>query len=278
MAQSNTALKQPQEATQSPFLGWVFPLRQVDQDAIRDAMVTFCFENTPLAHRLQCMVELSACLSGRESELGHPGSTVGQSLACFESESELKAFSLRLSKRMPQGGDGVGVLAQMVQMRLLQSEWGVGEDFRTLWSRSVVARLGSTRSILKDPQTAWRALCSQIAALNAVIPGRVDSFSAQFCANYWSRCFWRNGEMTLAHTQRLLALIGLVRMTIACDPDVRAVRGKGREALTEAFDAAARKNTWVALRAFDQHPAFEAVLDSVDPLAGLNETRALCQI
>lgn len=278
MAQSNTALKRPQEATQSPFLGWIFPLRQVDQDAIRDAMVRFCFEPVPLAHRLQYMVELSACLSGRESELGRAGSTVGESLACFESERELKAFSLRMSKKMAQGGDGVGVLAQMVQMRLSENAWGVGEDFGTLWSRSVVARLGSTGTLLKDPETAWRAFSSQVAALNAVIPGRMESFSAQFCANYWSRCFWRTGEMTLAHTQRLLALMGLVRMTIACDPDVRAARGKGRAALLQAFDAAARKNTWVTLRAFDQHPAFEAVLDSVDPVSGLGETRALCQI
>jgi hypothetical protein len=278
MAQSNTALKQVQDTAVSPFLGWVFPLRQVDQDAIREAMVGFCFEKAPLSHRLQYMVALSACLSGRESDLGSQGATVAKTLACFETPVALQQFSLRLSKEMAQGGEGVSVLAQMVQMRLLESDWGVGEDFEALWSRSVVARLGSSASIMKDPLSAWRAVKSQTEALHAVIPGRMETFSAQFCANYWSQCFWRPGEMTLTHTQRLLALLGLVRMTIACDPQVRALRGQGREALTEAFDAAARKNTWVTLRAFDQHSAFESVLASLDPVSDLGETRALCQI
>lgn len=278
MAQSSVAFKIEEQTPPHPSSGWVFPLRQVDQDSIRDAMIGFCFEAGPFAHRLQYMVELSACLSGRESELGGKAATVSETLLGFQSPAELERFSVKLSKRMTPGDDGVSVLSQMAQMRLSQPEWGVGEDFSTLWTGSVVARLGSTWTLLRDPQTAWRSLVSQVDALDAVIPGRMDRFSTQFCANYWSRCFWRSGEMTLAHTQRLLALVGLVRMTIACDPQVRAARGEGRVALTEAFESAARRNTWMTIRAFEQHPAFEAVLASLDPLSGLKETRSLCQI
>ena len=278
MAQSSVALKIDHQTPVHRSTGWVFPLRQVDQDAIRDAMIGFCYEAAPFAHRLQYMVELSACLSGRESELGEKAPTVSDTLVGFQSPTELERFSIEVSKRMTQGDDGVSVLAQMAQMRLSETEWGVGEDFDALWNASVVARLGSTWTLLKDPQTAWRSLASQVDALDAVIPGRMDQFSTQFCVNYWSRCFWRSGEMTLAHTQRLLALVGLVRMTIACDPQVRAARGEGRVALTQAFEAAARRNTWMTIRAFDQHPAFESVLASLDPVAGLQETRSLCQI
>ena len=179
---------------------------------------------------------------------------------------------------MNQGGEGVAVLAQMAAMRLSETEWGVGEDFKSLWESGPVDRLGSAEAIMEDPETAWRALRSQIEALDAVIPDRMDQFCSQFVANYWTRCFWRSGQMTLEHTQRLLALIGLVRMTIACDPEVREARGQGRKALATAFDKAARRNAWLSIRAFEQHPAFEAVLESLDPVAGLVETRSLCEI
>jgi hypothetical protein len=278
MAQSSTVLKTEVQSPIRKSGGWVFPLRQADQDAIREAMVGFCHDQAPLAHRLRVMVELAACLSGRDAALGFSAATVEETLICFENAWDLDRFSVVLSKQMTQGGAGLAVLAQMAEMRLLEAEWGVGADFKALWNAGPADRLGDADAMLEDPDTAWRALQSQIEALDAVIPGRMGQFSAQFVANYWTRCFWRSGEMTLEHCQRMLALIGIIRMTIACEPQVREARGQGRKALSDAFDNAARRNTWISIRAFEQHPTFEAVLKSLDPVSGLVETRSLCHI
>ena len=278
MAQSSTVLKNEVQSPIRKGRGWIFPLRQADQDAIRDAMVNFAVSEAPFSHRLRLMVEVSACLSGRKAELGQSASSVEETLSVFEDTEALQRFSVDLSKQMTQGGEGVAVLAQMAKMRLSETEWGVGADFKALWDAGPVARLGNEDVMLEDPETAWRALRSQIEALDAVIPGRMDQFCSQFVANYWSRCFWRSGQMTLEHPQRLLPLMGFVRMTIACDPEVREARGQGRQALSTAFDKAARRNAWLSIRAFEQHPAFEAVLESLDPVAELVETRSLCEI
>lgn len=257
---------------------WVFPLRLVDQDAIRDAMVSFCTVDSPLSFKLQLMVELSACLSRCPAEFGVVSENVGETIASLQDEAAQKRFGVVVSKQMRQGGEGLAVIAQMAKMRTGDSSFGVGEDFAALWTTGPEARLGSSESVLRDPDTAWRALTAQLQALDAVIPGRMSRFSSQFAANYWTRCFWRSGETLLTHTQRMLAILALIRTSIACDPTVRTARSEGRARLQETFDTVARRVTWVTIRAFEQHEALEAIVESIDPVDSLVETRSLCQI
>ena len=279
MAQSSTALKRTALYDVSAPGGWVFPLRLADQDAIRGAMVSLSGLSIPLAHRLQLMVEVSAMLSECPSDFGEVSDSVQSSLMGAHSEEACKEFSVRLSKEMRQGGDGVSVVAQLVSFCLAQdSDWGVKKEFSRRWLEGPEARLGRTESIMSDPDSAWRKHVSHVEALNAVLPGRLDEFSARFASNYWTRCFWRAGENTLAHTQRLLILLGLVRLVIATDPGLYEARGSGRKVLGTLFDETARRVMWACIRAVESDPVVDALVDSLDPCADLNETRSLCQV
>ena len=279
MAQTSTAHKKEFFQESLPARGWVFPLRLADQDTIRDSMVMFSQVDLPLAHRCRLMVEYAACLSGVNSEFGRAFDSVQEISEWFTNEKEHRRYSVLLAKRMTQGGDGVSVIAQLVQMRLAdEPEWGVGEDFQETWLEGPARRLGSCEAQLEDPDTAWRKYRAHVEALDAVIPGRMDRFSTQFAVNYWSRCYWRSGENLLDHVQRLLVLLGTVRMGIATAPTVREARSSGREGLEKAFDTAARRVTWSTIRALEQHPSFETIVESMDPIGGLVETRSLCQI
>jgi hypothetical protein len=259
--------------------GWIFPLRLADQDAIRGAMVSLSRLSVPLSHRMRLMVEISAMLSECPSDFGEVSDSVQSSLIAARSEEACKEFSVRLSKEMRQGGDGVSVIAQLVSFCLAKdSEWGVKKELARRWKQGPVARLGTTESIMSDPDSAWRKYVSHVDALNAVLPGRLDEFSAKFASNYWTRCFWRAGENTLDHTQRLLILLGLVRLVIATDPGLYEARGSGRKVLGALFDETARRVMWACIRAVESDPVLDALVDSLDPCADLNETRSLCQV
>ncbi len=276
---TSTAQKIDFSEAAADFSGSVFPLRLADQNTIRSTMVMLAQSDLPLAHRLRLMVEFAACLSGTASEFGVPSLEVTDAVTDFQKEGLREQFSVRLSKEMRQGGDGVSVLAQLVQMRLADDpRWGVDEDFRKAWLRGPAQRLGSCEEQLRDPESAWRKFRAHAEALDAVIPGRFERFSARFAENYWSRCRWQSGETLMTHTQRLLVLLAAVRFGVATDPEVVAARSEGREMLTARFDTAARRVTWATFRAFDQHPSFQIIVDSLDPVGGLTETRSLCQV
>ena len=82
----------------------------------------------------------------------------------------------------------------------------------------------------------------------------------------------------MSHVQRMLVLLASIRLGIATDPDVFEGRSMGREAVKSRFDTACRKVMWATMRAYDQHPSFAFLVDSMDPAGGLSETRGLCQV
>ena len=257
----------------------VFPLRLSDQNCIRSTLVSLAAAPLPMAHRLRLMVEYAAAVSGLSSDFDHGGGGVSQVTDAFMSQEAQHRYSVELARRMEQGGDGVSVVAQLAQMRLSgESCWGVDAEFRDSWLRGPESRLGSCEEMLRDPESAWRKFCAHAEALDAVLPGQFERFSSTFAANFWSRCRWQSGETLMTHVQRMLLLLASIRMGIATDPGVLEGRSMGRAILKSRLDTASRKVMWSTIRAYEQHPSFTIVVDSLDPAGGLSETRGLCQL
>ena len=257
----------------------VFPLRLSDQSTIRSTLVALAQANLPIEHRLRLMVEYGASVSGLSSDFDHFGGDVSNFSQVFLAKEAQRRFSIALAKRMEQGGEGLSVVAQLAQMRISgEVHWGVDVEFRDSWERGPEERLGSCEQMLRDPESAWRKFRSHVEALDAVLPHHLERFSSTFAANYWSRCRWQSGETLMVHVQRMLVLLASIRLGVATDPDVFAGRAMGRDTAKSRFDTACRRVMWSTLRAYDQHPSFTFVVDSMDPAGGLSETRGLCQI
>ena len=279
MAQASTARQSVVSMDPPGSPSRVFPLKLSEQNAIRATLLSLSHAPVPMAHRLQLMVEYASAVSGLSTEFMQDWEDVeGLSQAVLHQSAQSR-FSVALAKRMPQGGEGFSVVAQLAQMRgSSEGSWGVDAEFRDAWRRGPEARLGSCEDMLRDPDSAWRKYRSHVEALDALLPGHLDHFSCTFAANYWSRCRWNSGETLLTHVQRMLLLLFCTRVGIATDPEVFEGRSMGREILKARVETASRKVMWATVRAFDQHPSFTLVVNSLDPAGGLAETRGLCQV
>ena len=167
MAQSSTAVMRTALVDASGPRGWIFPLRLADQDAIRGAMVSLSRLSVPLSHRMRLMVEISAMLSECPSDFGEAQK---RTVVLIAVQAKDAGISVRLSKEMRQGGDGVSVIAQLVSFCLAKdSEWGVKKELARRWKQGPVARLGTTEAIMADPDSAWRKYASHVEAIHAVL-------------------------------------------------------------------------------------------------------------
>ena len=105
--------------------------------------------------------------------------------------------------------------------------------------------------------------------------GRLDEFSRN-SLRLLDSVFLAIGENTLAHP-RGFDFTGPVRFVIMTDPELYKAKCS-RTVLDGLFDETSRRAMWSCIRAVEGDPVLDALVDSLDPCADLNETRSLCRV